>query len=142
MGFELKRQQAGMSFDLKAKLCDIDKTIDQGGVSDDILLSRLEAMNQLHEIQAASNCDIKQKAKIQWAIEGDENSKYFHSIINKKRANLSVNGIMVDGDSLSLRKEHPKMEIISPAMSFTVCYTRIKPALALRMKNNIVQSLF
>ncbi|GJT51845.1 RNA-directed DNA polymerase, eukaryota [Tanacetum coccineum] len=39
-----------------------------------------------------------QKAKIRWAIEGDENSKYFHAIINKKRANLSVKGIMVDGD--------------------------------------------
>nr|GEZ53738.1 RNA-directed DNA polymerase, eukaryota [Tanacetum cinerariifolium] len=29
---------------------------------------------------------------------GDENSKYFHAIINKKRANLSVKGVMVDGD--------------------------------------------
>nr|GEV22641.1 RNA-directed DNA polymerase, eukaryota [Tanacetum cinerariifolium] len=38
------------------------------------------------------------KAKIQWAIEGNENSKYFHAIINKKQANLSVKGIMVDGD--------------------------------------------
>nr|GFB43650.1 RNA-directed DNA polymerase, eukaryota [Tanacetum cinerariifolium] len=39
-----------------------------------------------------------QKAKIRWAIEGDENSKYLHAIINKKRANLSVKGVMVDGD--------------------------------------------
>ncbi|GKA46044.1 RNA-directed DNA polymerase, eukaryota [Tanacetum coccineum] len=39
-----------------------------------------------------------QKAKVRWAIEGDENSKYFHAIINKKRANLSVKGVMVDGD--------------------------------------------
>nr|GEU64793.1 RNA-directed DNA polymerase, eukaryota [Tanacetum cinerariifolium] len=39
-----------------------------------------------------------QKAKIHWAIEGDENSKYFHAIINKKRVNLSVKGVMVDGD--------------------------------------------
>nr|GFC69936.1 RNA-directed DNA polymerase, eukaryota [Tanacetum cinerariifolium] len=39
-----------------------------------------------------------QKAKIRWAIERDENSKYFHAIINKKRANLSVKGVMVDGD--------------------------------------------
>ncbi|GKB23691.1 abscisic acid receptor PYL4-like protein [Tanacetum coccineum] len=37
-------------------------------------------------------------AKVRWAIEGDENSKYFHAIINKKRANLSVKGVMVDGD--------------------------------------------
>ncbi|GJZ88607.1 RNA-directed DNA polymerase, eukaryota [Tanacetum coccineum] len=38
------------------------------------------------------------KAKIQWAIEGDENSKFFHGIINRKRANLAIKGVMVDGD--------------------------------------------
>ncbi|GJR22158.1 RNA-directed DNA polymerase, eukaryota [Tanacetum coccineum] len=69
-----------------------------GGVTDDILLSRLEVLKQLHDVQSSNNRDIMQKAKIRWAIEGDENSKYFHAIINKKRANLSVKGIMVDGD--------------------------------------------
>ncbi|GJZ53010.1 hypothetical protein Tco_0607895, partial [Tanacetum coccineum] len=76
----------GLSKDLKSKLCDIDKVLDQGGVTDDILLSRLEVLKQLHDVQSSNNRDIMQKAKIRWAIEGDENSKYFHAIINKKRA--------------------------------------------------------
>ncbi|GJY63502.1 RNA-directed DNA polymerase, eukaryota [Tanacetum coccineum] len=80
----------GLSKDLKSKLCDIDKVLDQGGVTDDILLSRLEVLKQLHDVQSSNNRDIMQKAKIRWAIEGDENSKYFHAIINKKCANLSV----------------------------------------------------
>ncbi|GJX47356.1 RNA-directed DNA polymerase, eukaryota [Tanacetum coccineum] len=95
---DFKRHQVGLSKDLKSKLCDIDKVLDQGGVTDDILLSRLEVLKQLHDVQSSNNRDIMQKAKIRWAIEGDENSKYFHAIINKKRANLSVKGIMVDGD--------------------------------------------
>nr|GFA18795.1 hypothetical protein [Tanacetum cinerariifolium] len=33
---------------------------------------------------------------VRWAIEGDENSKFFHGIINRKRANLSIKGIMID----------------------------------------------
>nr|GFB20964.1 RNA-directed DNA polymerase, eukaryota [Tanacetum cinerariifolium] len=32
------------------------------------------------------------------AIEGDENSKFFHGIINRKRANLSIKGVMVNGE--------------------------------------------
>ncbi|GJS49475.1 RNA-directed DNA polymerase, eukaryota [Tanacetum coccineum] len=40
----------------------------------------------------------KQKAKIQWAIEGDENSKFFHRVINRKRANLAIRGVMVDSE--------------------------------------------
>lgn len=39
-----------------------------------------------------------QKAKIKWAVEGDENSKFFHGMINRRRANLAVKGVMVDGE--------------------------------------------
>ncbi|GJT95771.1 RNA-directed DNA polymerase, eukaryota [Tanacetum coccineum] len=87
---DFKRHQMGLLVDLKSKLCDIDKTLDQGGVSEEILLSRMEVLKQLHDVQSSSSRDIMQKAKIRWAIEGDENSKYFHAIINKKRANFSV----------------------------------------------------
>ncbi|GJR94146.1 RNA-directed DNA polymerase, eukaryota [Tanacetum coccineum] len=74
-GWDARKQQVGQSIDLKAKLCDIDKELDQGGVSDDILLSRMEIMKQLHDIQSSKHRDLIQKVKIRWAIEGDENSK-------------------------------------------------------------------
>ncbi|GKB76264.1 RNA-directed DNA polymerase, eukaryota [Tanacetum coccineum] len=35
---------------------------------------------------------------IKWAIEGDENSKYYHGILNKKRSQLAIRGILVDGN--------------------------------------------
>ncbi|GJT52968.1 RNA-directed DNA polymerase, eukaryota [Tanacetum coccineum] len=95
---EFKSQQVGHTRDLKLKLSDLDKKLDQGGASNDILLSRLEVMKQLHDVQTSNHRDVMQKAKVRWAIEGDENSKYFHAIINKKRANLSVKGVMVDED--------------------------------------------
>nr|GFB37568.1 RNA-directed DNA polymerase, eukaryota [Tanacetum cinerariifolium] len=41
---------------------------------------------------------LKKKAKIQWAIEGEENSKFFYGVINRKRANLAIKGVMVDGE--------------------------------------------
>ncbi|GKD29616.1 RNA-directed DNA polymerase, eukaryota [Tanacetum coccineum] len=42
--------------------------------------------------------DSLQKSKIKWAIEGDENSKFFHGIINKKRSQLSIRRVFVDGN--------------------------------------------
>nr|GEY09360.1 RNA-directed DNA polymerase, eukaryota, reverse transcriptase zinc-binding domain protein [Tanacetum cinerariifolium] len=42
-----------------------------------------------------------QKAKIKWAIEGDENSKYYHDILNKKRNQLTIRGILVEGGNSS-----------------------------------------
>nr|GFA98456.1 RNA-directed DNA polymerase, eukaryota [Tanacetum cinerariifolium] len=80
--------------DVKNKLIDIDKLLDKGGVTDDDLLSHMEAMKQLQELNSSDNYDFVQKVKVRWAIEGDENSKFFHGIINRNRANLSIKGIM------------------------------------------------
>ncbi|GJU76320.1 RNA-directed DNA polymerase, eukaryota [Tanacetum coccineum] len=57
---DFKRHQMGLSVDLKSKLCDIDKMLDQGGVSEEILLSRMEVLKQLHDVQSSSNRDIMQ----------------------------------------------------------------------------------
>ncbi|GKE29664.1 RNA-directed DNA polymerase, eukaryota, partial [Tanacetum coccineum] len=35
------------------------------------------------------------KSKVKWAIEGDENSSFFHGIINKRRSQLAIRGIFV-----------------------------------------------
>nr|GEX21456.1 transposon TX1 uncharacterized [Tanacetum cinerariifolium] len=52
---DYKRQQVGHSKDLESKLSDIDKILDQGGVTDDILLSRMEVLKQLHDDQSSNN---------------------------------------------------------------------------------------
>ncbi|GKC78292.1 hypothetical protein Tco_1129066, partial [Tanacetum coccineum] len=64
--------------------------LDQGDTNEVILQRRLEILKNLHDINSANARDYMQKAKIQWAIEGDENSKFFHGIINRKRANLAI----------------------------------------------------
>ncbi|GJW53638.1 RNA-directed DNA polymerase, eukaryota [Tanacetum coccineum] len=94
---DFKSVQSSCIKDIKKKLCDIDKVLDQGGVTDDVLLSRMETMKQLHDLNSSNNIDFVQKAKVRWAIEGDENTKFFHGVINRKRANLFVKGIMIDG---------------------------------------------
>ncbi|GJR55439.1 RNA-directed DNA polymerase, eukaryota [Tanacetum coccineum] len=64
---------------------------------------RLKALllNELHEINSVNASELSQKAKIRWSIEGDENSKFFHGIINKKRAQLAIRGILADGNWIS-----------------------------------------
>nr|GEV90404.1 RNA-directed DNA polymerase, eukaryota [Tanacetum cinerariifolium] len=42
-----------------------------------------------------------QKSKVRWAIEGDENSKYFHGIINKKRSQLAICEVFHEGNWLT-----------------------------------------
>ncbi|GJY71870.1 hypothetical protein Tco_0475573 [Tanacetum coccineum] len=44
------------------------------------------------------NKDLAQKAKIKWAIEGDENSSFFHGMLKKKQRQIAIKGILKDGD--------------------------------------------
>nr|GEY52774.1 RNA-directed DNA polymerase, eukaryota [Tanacetum cinerariifolium] len=71
--------------------------LDQGVVSDVNLLRRLDLNRQLHDINVKETTDSFQKLKVRWAIERDENSKFFHGIINKKQSQLAIRGVFVDG---------------------------------------------
>nr|GFA28364.1 nucleotide-binding alpha-beta plait domain-containing protein [Tanacetum cinerariifolium] len=58
---------------------------------------RVFVVNQRKNKEAAKTHDFMQKAKIKWAVEEGENFKFFHGMVNRKRANLAVKGIMIDG---------------------------------------------
>nr|GEY07081.1 RNA-directed DNA polymerase, eukaryota [Tanacetum cinerariifolium] len=92
-GFDAMVEQAWSSFthnDSNSKnyilktLGDIDKALDNGSVLDELLVKRMELLNKYHE--------LKQLDK------GDENSKFFHRIINKRRSQLAIRGDFVNGD--------------------------------------------
>ncbi|GKC60329.1 hypothetical protein Tco_1087927 [Tanacetum coccineum] len=75
----------------------IDNIIDRGNGGEEEIRKRAEIINKLHDIDNLRSMEITQKAKIKWAVEGDENSSFFHGILNKKHNILNVRGVMVDG---------------------------------------------
>ncbi|GJV57301.1 RNA-directed DNA polymerase, eukaryota [Tanacetum coccineum] len=57
---------------------------------DEIRIQRASLLKDLNDITSNEALDLSQKAKIRWSIEGDENSKYFHGILNSKRSQLAI----------------------------------------------------
>ncbi|GJR47203.1 hypothetical protein Tco_1315306 [Tanacetum coccineum] len=71
----------------KMELDEIDLLLDRGEGDSEVLNKILLVTKSLHDIEKLASMEVAQKAKIKWAIEGDENSKYYHGILNKKEAN-------------------------------------------------------
>ncbi|GJV65988.1 RNA-directed DNA polymerase, eukaryota [Tanacetum coccineum] len=82
---------------LKEELRLCDELIDKGMGSSEVVQNRLEILNKIHQVQKNQASEISQKAKIKWAIEGDENVKFFHGILNKKRSQSQIRGVMANG---------------------------------------------
>nr|GFB31402.1 RNA-directed DNA polymerase, eukaryota [Tanacetum cinerariifolium] len=93
-----KRNQMNRTTEIKSKLKDIDKLLDQLGANDELLSARSELLKQYHDIRSMETRESIQKAKIKWAIERDKKGKFFHGMINRKRANLAVKGVMIEGE--------------------------------------------
>ncbi|GKA72772.1 hypothetical protein Tco_0778988 [Tanacetum coccineum] len=82
---------------LKQELADLDKIIDNGEGNDQVINNHLNVIKALQDMEKIHLMETAQKAKIKWAIEGDENSNYYHGILNKKRNQLTVRGVLADG---------------------------------------------
>lgn len=57
--------------------------MDHGDGSSTIMASRMSVVKAIVDIDRVEALDIAQKAKVRWEIEGDENTKHFHGIVNK-----------------------------------------------------------
>ncbi|GJY32993.1 RNA-directed DNA polymerase, eukaryota, reverse transcriptase zinc-binding domain protein [Tanacetum coccineum] len=96
---------------LKSKLADIEGVIDKGDANPDVLNQRMYVVKSLQDLDKLESLEVAQKAKIKWSIKGDENSKYYHGILNKKRSQLVIRGILVDDQQADMEKDVSKEEI-------------------------------
>ncbi|GJV14196.1 RNA-directed DNA polymerase, eukaryota, reverse transcriptase zinc-binding domain protein [Tanacetum coccineum] len=83
--------------DLTKKIKDFDANIVTRSTDFSVDFHRASWIDRLRDIDLKENIDASQKAKIKWGIEADENSKFFHAIVNQKRRYLSIQGIKVEG---------------------------------------------
>ncbi|GJW58547.1 alpha/beta hydrolases superfamily protein [Tanacetum coccineum] len=83
--------------DLNKKIKDFDASIATRYADLSVDAQRSSCIDSLRAIELKENMDFSQKAKIKWGIEADENSKFFHAIVNQKRRYLSIQGIKIEG---------------------------------------------
>ncbi|KAF5791018.1 putative RNA-directed DNA polymerase [Helianthus annuus] len=88
----------GEYLEIKNNLERIERAAEVRDLTDVETHSRTEGRRFILEYDRTKLLDIQQKARVKWALEGDENSSFFHGIINANTANNKINGIVVDGE--------------------------------------------
>ncbi|GKD84144.1 putative RNA-directed DNA polymerase, eukaryota, reverse transcriptase zinc-binding domain protein [Tanacetum coccineum] len=81
--------------DLKRKVELFDLKAKDYGLNDLDIEERLLALKQLEDVECLKRLDLMKKAKIKWAIKGDENLKLFHGIVNNKLSRSRINGLYI-----------------------------------------------
>ncbi|GKC64318.1 reverse transcriptase domain-containing protein, partial [Tanacetum coccineum] len=81
----------------KKKLQNLHTYVIRAWSSEDDFINRRDALKSLGDLARMEVRDLSQKAKTKWALEGDENTKFFHGIIKKRRRQLAIKGIMKNG---------------------------------------------
>nr|GEZ29615.1 RNA-directed DNA polymerase, eukaryota [Tanacetum cinerariifolium] len=90
------RQNDKVSRDLRAKVDNLNIKV-ESGLNEIEIEERLSYLKKIEDFDHLKNLDLVRNAKVKWAIEGDENSKYFHGIVNNKFSRSRINGIFSNG---------------------------------------------
>lgn len=64
---------------------------------DEELQYRSNCINRMHELERCAAEDLKQKARIKWTMDGDENSTFFHGVVNNQNRKNHIDGLMING---------------------------------------------
>ncbi|GJT80737.1 cysteine-rich receptor-like protein kinase [Tanacetum coccineum] len=93
--------------DLMRQLLEWDKRAENDLLNASDVAKREEWIMDLNHLDQIQCADLKQKCRIRWAIEGDENTRFFHSILKFNNSKFNIKGINVNGvwcDDLGLIK--------------------------------------
>nr|GEX40465.1 RNA-directed DNA polymerase, eukaryota [Tanacetum cinerariifolium] len=78
---DTNKSYVGVKKSISDELVAIDKILDTGAVSDELLANRLDLSHKLHELNQLDLKEAAQKAKVKWSIEGNDNSKKIHAVL-------------------------------------------------------------
>ncbi|GJX67489.1 RNA-directed DNA polymerase, eukaryota [Tanacetum coccineum] len=95
---DLSEKNRSKKKDIQSRLDEWDAKAEAGILTSLDCLKREEDLMVLNRLEQNEKDSLKQKSRVKWAIEGDENTKIFHSIVNKKGRRNQINGLNINGN--------------------------------------------
>ncbi|XP_076957750.1 uncharacterized protein LOC143633313 [Bidens hawaiensis] len=93
---ELKRRELNREYDnKKRKVVELEIIAEQRPLLPHEMEERSDCLISIKEADYVKQKDIRQKYRVRWAMEGDEYSKFFHSILNANMAYNRMHGLKI-----------------------------------------------
>ncbi|XP_071705329.1 uncharacterized protein [Rutidosis leptorrhynchoides] len=81
----------------KSVACNLEVKAEVGQLNDAERLQWLDARREWLKRDKIKTNMLKQKARVRWILEGDENSKYFHALIRRRNNINNIHGLKING---------------------------------------------
>ncbi|KAJ0806196.1 putative Endonuclease/exonuclease/phosphatase superfamily [Helianthus annuus] len=94
---DMKRKEGEEVEAAKSEIDVLEASLDTSDFTEEEEWIYYENKKIIREAEESKVMDLRQRSRIKWAKEGDENSKFFHSMINSRKASNSIHGIEVNG---------------------------------------------
>ncbi|XP_022014661.1 uncharacterized protein LOC110914156 [Helianthus annuus] len=92
-----KKKTDGLYNCWKSKVAELELLAEERSLQQFELDQRLDLRQLMAEVDKQKIADTRQKSRARWAVDGDENSSFFHFIVNANISSNRINGIL-DGD--------------------------------------------
>ncbi|KAF5810041.1 putative RNA-directed DNA polymerase [Helianthus annuus] len=93
-----KEHREGIYGSKKRRLACIENLAEERVLLEEELAERAECKCFVAEFDRLKLLDVRQKSRSKWAIDGDENSAFFHQVINSNISSNRLNGLMINGE--------------------------------------------
>nr|GEW25818.1 hypothetical protein [Tanacetum cinerariifolium] len=97
----LKEFKSLITEELRKKIDCLDIKAETAFLTEDGIIARTHNVKALADLEHGKFMDLNQKAKIYWALESDENSRFFYGIINCRLNHSRINGLNIQGHWVS-----------------------------------------
>ena len=90
---------------LNNKLMELDRMESSENWNEDLRKERVTLKKALNDIMVKQEIVTRQKLKVQWAKEGDANSRLFHRLLNARKSKNLISKIELDNGEVLTREE-------------------------------------